>query len=81
MQKPPGRGFLAKFYHQLTMPVSRSLGSGLFELRKRGTPEVRLLYGFHQGAAIIVHGFIKKSRKIPKRELETALIRLRAFDQ
>jgi len=65
---------------EMSMPQSRSLGGGLFELRGRGKTEVRLFYCFHRGAAIILHGIIKKAMKIPKKEVETARSRLRQID-
>lgn len=66
---------------RLKLPYSRSLGRGLFELRVRSNVEVRLLYMFHGRArAVLLHGFVKKSEAIPKRELDKAMARKRFFD-
>jgi len=58
------------------MPYSKKLSSQLFELRIRGSQEVRIFYTFHQDQAILFHCFIKKTQKTPKRELETTLVKL-----
>ena len=58
----------------LRMPLSESLGDGIFELRaKVGTNISRVMYFFIIGnRAILTHGFVKKTQKTPLRELERA---------
>ena len=63
---------LERFGQQLGLPHSKKISSGLFELRVRGQQEVRLLYTFHKNSAVILHGFVKKSQKIPQKELAVA---------
>ncbi|MBI5793485.1 type II toxin-antitoxin system RelE/ParE family toxin [Candidatus Uhrbacteria bacterium] len=72
---------LTKFGHTLGMPHSKPLMGGLFELRIRGVQEVRILYAFHSHGAILVHGFVKKSQKIPERELSVALSKKKLLDE
>ena len=64
---------LEMFGHRLTLPHSKKVHSELFELRIRGKQEVRIFYIFHGDEAILLHGFIKQSNRIPKKELDTAL--------
>ncbi len=71
---------LEEFSHNLKMPHSKKIINNLFELRIRGKQEVRILYTFHNAQIIILHGFMKKSEKIPRKELEVALRRLKALD-
>lgn len=71
---------LERFGHQLGMPHSKSVASGIFELRIRGTQEVRLFYTFHKDTAVILHGFVKKINKLPIREMETAIKRKSLLD-
>lgn len=71
---------LEEFGPRLGMPHSRRVGNKLFELRIRGLQEVRLLYCFSKNTAVILHGFVKKSQKIPKKELECARRRMRTID-
>lgn len=71
---------LERFGNELGMPHSKNIGRGLFELRMRGTQEVRLIYAFHSGAAVLLHGFLKKSQKIPRKEIEVALYKLSTLD-
>ena len=63
----------------LRMPLSESLDDGIFELRaKTGTNISRVMYFFVVGdRAVLTHGFIKKTQKIPARELKVALQRLK----
>ncbi len=67
---------LRLYGYQLRLPQSRALGHNLYELRSRGTQEVRIFYTFHSGTAILLHAFIKKSQKTPNRELKIARTRL-----
>jgi len=62
---------LERYGLNLQMPHSRRLEKNLFELRIRGQQEVRIFYTFRDGA-VLIHGFIKKTQKTPKEELETA---------
>lgn len=63
------------------LPLCRSLGGGLWEVRSSlsGNREVRMIF-FHDPehqALVVVHGFIKKSQKTPKAEIEIASRRMR----
>ena len=71
---------LESFGQQLGMPHSKKVDKGLFELRVRGKQEVRVFYAFHDNQAILLHGFVKKSQKITKKELNTANQKLTALD-
>lgn len=64
-------------YHK--EPLSKALGSNLWEIRiQSGTNIVRVIYTFTRGRRIILlHGFTKKTRKTPKRELTVAKQRLK----
>lgn len=55
-------------------PYSRYLREEIFEIRvKQGNNIVRILYFFDIGGKIILtNGFVKKTEKTPKRELEKA---------
>lgn len=65
---------LEKNGNMLTMPYSKHLDDGIFELRtKLGSNISRVLYFFFVGRKIILtHGFDKKTNKVPKNEIETA---------
>lgn len=63
------------------LPLCRSLGGGLWEVRSSlgGNREVRMIF-FHerqQKMLVVVHGFIKKSQKTPKAEIEIASRRMK----
>jgi len=70
---------LEEFGYKLGMPHTKKLKKNLFELRVPGDQELRILYSFHKNSVVLLHSFIKKSQKIPKRELLTALQRLKAL--
>ncbi len=58
--------------NNLEMPFSKPIGRGLFELRVVGENHIRFIYTFHADRAWILHGFFKKSNKIPKMEIDYA---------
>ena len=60
----------------LMMPYSKPISQNLFELRTRGNKEVRLFYCFYKNQVMILHGFIKKSKKTPLKEINLALKRM-----
>lgn len=72
---------LQMFGHRLTSPHSKKINPRLFELRIRGKQEVRILYAFHKDGAVLLHGFAKKTRRIPQRELATAMGKLALLDR
>lgn len=56
------------------MPTCRPMGDGLFEVRTN-LPQnkiARVLFCFYEGKMILLHGFIKKSQKTPKQQLDLA---------
>jgi len=66
------RILLVNYGPNLGMPHSRRLTNNLYELRIRGTQEVRFFYTTKQENILIFYGFIKKTEKIPKKEIEIA---------
>lgn len=63
------------------LPLCRSLGGGLWEVRSSlsGNREVRMIF-FHapqQKMLVVVHGFLKKSQKTPKAEIDIAFRRMK----
>jgi phage-related protein len=61
------------------MPLVRSLGGELWEVRSR-LPQgriARIIFCVEQQEMILLHGFIKKTQKTPRREIDLALKRKR----
>ncbi|HEY3898764.1 MAG TPA: type II toxin-antitoxin system RelE/ParE family toxin [Chthoniobacter sp.] len=55
-----------QFRWPLGMPLVRSLGNGLWELRSRlPTRIARCLFYLAGGRIVLLHGFIKKTQKTP----------------
>jgi phage-related protein len=71
---------LEHFGNRLEMPHSKNIDRSLFELRIRGQQEIRLIYTFYNNKAVILHGFIKKSQKIPQKEISTAQSKFLTLD-
>jgi phage-related protein len=69
---------MIEFGPRLGMPHTRAMGEGLFELRVNGREGIaRVFYcTVVQRRIVMLHVFIKKSQKTPKRELEIAKRRL-----
>ena len=65
---------LREFGPKLREPNTKPLGDGIFELRTiLGSDTGRTLFFFFDGHTIVVtHGFIKKTRKTPREEIERA---------
>jgi len=58
----------------LRKPHSEHIEDGIFELRaKQGSDISRVLFFFYVGQkAILTNGFLKKTKKTPKKEIELA---------
>ena len=65
---------LEEFGNSLREPYSRYIDDGIFELRiKMGSDISRIFYFFFVGRKIILtNGYIKKSRKAPRLEIDLA---------
>lgn len=82
-------GILANFLHitemieelgpNLGKPYVASLGSGLYEIRAKGKEGIgRSVYCMAKGQEIVIlHSFIKKSQKTPKKDLDLAKKRMK----
>lgn len=64
----------AQFRWPVGMPLCRPLGDGLWELRSALPSEriARVLFAIRQGKILVLHGFIKKTRRTPKEDLALA---------
>jgi|SRR3989338_1832521 len=67
-----GLALLEQYGHELRYPHSKKVAPGIFELRVHGDQSVRIFFAFHHSRAVILHAFIKKTNKIPPRELKKA---------
>ena len=57
----------------LGLPLVDFLGDGLWEVRSRlPSRTARTLFFVHDGIIVLLHGFIKKTRTTPVRELDLA---------
>ena len=70
-----------QFGWPIGMPICRSLGSGLWEVRSSlpSRREARVIVTFLDGKLIALSAFIKKSQATPKAELQLALDRSKAL--
>ena len=61
------------------MPLCRSLGKGLWEVRSSLASGriARIIFCAHEGELVALHGFIKKTQKTPAGDLELALNRMK----
>jgi phage-related protein len=65
------------------MPVCRPMGNGLYEVRTKlpGNRIARVIFCNAQDQMILLNGFIKKSRKTPKSDLDLAIERKRTLER
>ena len=70
---------LEEFGPQIGLPHLKSIKNykPLYEIRILGEASIRLICILQKRTFFILHGFGKKSQKIPKKELKTALKRLK----
>ena len=60
------------------MPLVGNLGRGLWEVRSRMEDRIaRVLFCVDGLTMVLLHGFIKKTRKTPKRDMDLALKRMK----
>jgi phage-related protein len=72
-----------EFGWPIGMPLCRALGNGLWEVRSslpRGRI-ARVIFCVHERYAVLLHGFIKKTQKTPKPDIDLALRRKREVEQ
>ncbi|MDO8518420.1 MAG: type II toxin-antitoxin system RelE/ParE family toxin [bacterium] len=67
-----GIALLGQYGNELRYPHTKKVTAGIFELRVHGDKSVRIFFTFHRSRAVILHAFVKKTDKIPPRELEKA---------
>ncbi len=66
-----------QFGWPLGMPLVRKIGTDLWEVRSRLDNRIaRVLFTVHENLMLLLHGFIKKSQKIPADDLRLAKQRL-----
>lgn len=66
-----------EFAWPIGMPLCRSLGNGLWEVRSSLTSGriARIIFCVHESRMVLLHGFIKKTQKTPDADLQLALRR------
>jgi phage-related protein len=69
----------AEFGWPVGMPVCRSLGRGLWEIRSDISDGriTRVIFCVTDNKMVLLHGFIKKTQKTPKADLDRALRRMK----
>ncbi len=71
-----------QFGWPLGMPLVEKLQPYLWEVRSKVPDGIaRVLFTIDGKTMILLHGFIKKTRKIPQKEINTARARLRQYQE
>lgn len=67
----------AEFSWPIGMPLCRSIGFGLWEIRSNISSGriARIIFAVVDEQMVLLHGFVKKARKTPKSALDLALKR------
>lgn len=64
------------------MPACRPMKQGLFEVRTDlGTRTARVLFCVFEGRMVLLHGFVKKTQKTLRADLDLALERKRKLEK
>lgn len=71
-----------EFSWPIGMPLCRSLGRGLWEVRSEITQGriARTLFCIDDGRMVLLHAFIKKAQRTPQAEIELAMKRKRDIE-
>jgi phage-related protein len=72
-----------QFRWPVGMPLARSLGKGLWEVRSNlscGTIS-RVIFCFYQGELVALNAFVKKTQQTPQSELDLALDRKKELER
>lgn len=64
---------LQEYGYKLKLPHIRTLTKGIYELRIKGSLEIRLFYKFKGGKAYIFDYHIKKTQKLPNKVLKKVI--------
>lgn len=72
-----------EFGWPIGLPVCRALSKGLWEVRSHISHGriARVIFCMRDDTMVILHGFIKKTRKTPKQDLDLALKRKRNVER
>jgi phage-related protein len=72
-----------EFGWPIGMPVCRPMKQGLYEVRTRlaGNRTARVLFCISTGQMVLLHGFIKKSQKTAKSDIDLAMERKRILER
>jgi phage-related protein len=72
-----------EFSWPLGMPLVRSLGRGLWEVRTTLTQGriARVIFSVEHGQMFLLHAFIKKTQETPQSELDLALKRMKGKER
>jgi phage-related protein len=63
------------------MPVAKPLGNKLYEVRSvlANGDQARIIFTIYKSMMILLHGFIKKTKKIRKQDINLAKNRMKKF--
>jgi phage-related protein len=68
--------FLKEYGPFLIPKYTKKIRRNLYELRITGKEQIRVLYTVQKRNIVLLHAFKKKTPKIPRKEIRTALLRL-----
>lgn len=66
-------GLLEQYGNTIRYPHTKYISGGIFELRVIGVNNIRIFFVFKDEEATILHAIIKKTQKLPKKEIEYVL--------
>ena len=73
----------AEYGWPVGMPVCRPLGQGLWEVRSNlsGNQPARVIFCIARGQMVLLHAFVKKTRRTPDEDLALARKRMKEIEQ
>ncbi len=65
--------------YSLEMPYSKKIEKNLYELRIKGSKNIRIFYTFYKDNIYLLHIINKQSQKLAPKDIKTARNRLKAL--
>lgn len=64
---------LEKFGKDLGSPKVKKINKDIYELRVISELSVRILFAYYKNDIFVLHAFVKKTQKLPSKELDRAI--------
>lgn len=65
---------------KLSEPYTKKVYEDIYEIRVLSKIQIRIFYTYRSDVIFVLHGFVKKTKKLPTKEIRRAISILKEFD-